>query len=251
MFLRRLMLLFAICPFALSSMTRAGEVALFEPWGFIPGSTTFVFEEYGCQDGSGFAYSSLYAVDLARDRWLKGTPLRALIETEACDTASARAEVRAASVGLLPEEDALVPPELLAWHARTDPDAHPHQLRFRYPTFPGPSPTGPTWTVSLRERVVEVAAACDLDSVTPKGIQLAIQPPGREAEIVYSEGNVPRSRGCPQAYALTAVYLPATFGAYPPREVFAAVVISHYPIGFEGLDRRFLVLPLLLVDPYP
>ncbi len=248
--LYRLSIILFIHLLIIAGGARAGEVALFEPWGFIPGSTTFVFEEYGCQDGSGFAYSTLYAVDLARDRWLKGTPLRALIETEACDTATARAEVRAASVGLLPEPEALVPPELLAWHARTDPDAQPQELRFRYPTFPGPAPSGPVWTVSLREQVVEVAPACDLDSVTPKGIQLAVQPPEREAEIVYSEGNVPRSRGCPQAYALTAVYLPAAFGAYPPREVYAAVVISHYPIGFEGLDRRFLVLPLLLTDPY-
>jgi predicted secreted protein len=49
---------------------------------------------------------------------------------------------------------------------------------------------------------------------------------------------LPKSRGCPTDYRLYAVVAP--FQQAEPR----IALISSYPFGFEGPDRRFLAVPL-------
>ena len=55
----------------------AGDRALLDIVGYSSDDRFLVFEEFGIQDGSGFAYSSIYAVDLIEDSWVVGTPERA------------------------------------------------------------------------------------------------------------------------------------------------------------------------------
>ncbi len=43
----------------------------------------FAFEEFGVQDGSGFPYSNIYLIDLERDKFAPGSPVRVTIEREA------------------------------------------------------------------------------------------------------------------------------------------------------------------------
>ena len=60
----------------------AGDRALIDYVGFSADFRYFAFEEFGIQDGSGFAYSNIFVVDLATDSWVVGTPVRVQAESE-------------------------------------------------------------------------------------------------------------------------------------------------------------------------
>jgi hypothetical protein len=64
--------------------SQAAELAESAVIGYSVDGRYFAFEEFGIQDGSGFAYSNLFVIDLERDRWVPGTPVRrrGLDETE-------------------------------------------------------------------------------------------------------------------------------------------------------------------------
>ena len=47
----------------------AGDRALVDIIGYSENANYFAFEEFGIQDGSGFAYSNIYVVDLETDSW--------------------------------------------------------------------------------------------------------------------------------------------------------------------------------------
>ena len=62
----------------------AGDFANRDIIGFSADGSRFAFEEYGQQDGSGFAYSNIYiyVIDTAIDRWTDGSPFRVMIKDE-------------------------------------------------------------------------------------------------------------------------------------------------------------------------
>ena len=51
---------------------------------------------------------------------------------------------------------------------------------------------------------------------------------------------IPKSRFCPHAYDIEAVFAPAGYGQ--EEETFVAL-IGVYSRGFEGSDRRFIAVP--------
>ena len=53
----------------------AGDRAQLDLIGYSADGSYFAFEEFGVQDGSGFAYSSIYVVDLVDDSWVVGTQI--------------------------------------------------------------------------------------------------------------------------------------------------------------------------------
>jgi predicted secreted protein len=63
-------------------------------------------------------------------------------------------------------------------------------------------------------------------------------PDGTTEDIHHDGATLPKSRGCPMDYRLYAVVTP--FEQATPR----IALISIYPFGFEGPDRRFLAVPL-------
>ncbi len=52
---------------------QAADGAQSRPIGFSPDRRYFAFEQYGVQDGSGFAYSDIFVIDLSNDSWVKGS----------------------------------------------------------------------------------------------------------------------------------------------------------------------------------
>ena len=81
----------------------------------------------------------------------------------------------------------------------------------------------------------------DWFSMAPKGFALSLENinSGATAEA-HRDESLPRSRGCPVTYWLTAVYAPLD-----ARELTQAVaIVSTFPRGFEGPDRRFIAVPL-------
>src|SRR4051812_27449066 len=77
---------------ALSLPAMAADNALINMIGFSEDGAYFAFEQYGIQDGSGFAFSEIYVVDLVNDKWLSGTPVVVRAEDETATLAATRAD---------------------------------------------------------------------------------------------------------------------------------------------------------------
>jgi predicted secreted protein len=85
----------------------AGDVAKLDIIGFSPDGSTFAYEEYGVQDGSGFPYSNRYYVDTATDTFLPKTPVRIRLNDENSSLEDARDEASRQAQGItaLMDED--------------------------------------------------------------------------------------------------------------------------------------------------
>ena len=78
--------------FLTASAASAGDVAEMRPLGFSPDGKFFAFEQFGEQDGSGFAYAEIQVIDTKTDQYVPGTPVSVLISREEASIGEARRE---------------------------------------------------------------------------------------------------------------------------------------------------------------
>ena len=72
--------LFAAIAMSLASTAaHAGEFAEFRPIGFSADGKVFAFEEFGVQDGSGFAFANRFFIDTTDDSFLPGSTVRVVL----------------------------------------------------------------------------------------------------------------------------------------------------------------------------
>lgn len=225
---------------ALSSAApaRAGDRALIDVIGYSADLRHLAFEEFGVQDGSGFAYSSLYVVDLVKDQWVAGTPYRERADSEEVPLAAVRAKVAAAAKARLDALKIDMPAQVVALMGDGVLDPSP-TMRFGYPAYGLPGQTEGDFTLSI-ETFPAPAPGCDPELVgETKGFALALSGDGPARELHRDQGTLPKSRGCVTDYAIYAVIFPYLGGGLEN----AVAIVSTYPYGFEGPDRRFLVVP--------
>lgn len=98
----------------LGGAAAAAEAALMMPIGYSGNLRYFAFEEFGISDGSGNAYSSIYMIDTAADRWVVGTPVRVVADTGEEPLSTIRARARADADPRLKDLGIDVPAHLLA-----------------------------------------------------------------------------------------------------------------------------------------
>jgi predicted secreted protein len=230
----------ALLLFIMTTPALAGDRALVDFLGYSEDFRYFAFEEFGIQDGSGFPYSNVYVVDLSSDSWVVGTPIRVQAESESETLAAVRAEAATKASGHVDEFAITVPVELVALIGDGAPDADATTLRFGAPAYNRGEVIG-NYRLTLSDFPTTAASSCvDWFGSAPLGYQLTITDTGGERLVHRDEGALPRSRGCPMDYRLYGVVMP--FGATTLSN--AVAVVSVYPGGFEGPDRRFLAVPL-------
>jgi predicted secreted protein len=223
----------------LASPALAGDRALVDIIGYSPSGQFFAFEEFGIQDGSGFAYSSIYIVDLLADSWVVGTPLREQADDEGVSLSQIRAEVQLQAAPDLKGFGIEVPAEYVALIGDGAPDDDGKALRFGAPGFE-PGAVSGDYQLRLSTFPTTAASPCqEWFSVDPLGYQLAISD-GTDERVIHRDSALPRSRGCPATYRLYGVVMPFNAGSASD----AVALISVYPGGFEGPNRRFLAVPL-------
>lgn len=219
----------------------AGDRALIDFIGYSTDGRYFAFEEFGVQDGSGFAYASIFVVDLEDDSWVAGSPFRVQAEDEALSVAEIRGQVRAAAEKELTARDISVPVQIAALIGDGVPDTDAQNLIFGTPSF------GVGSVANVSELKLETFASTsplpctDWADNAPLGFALSLTLEDGTTRELHRDAALPRSRNCPQAYRLYGVVLP--FGGSGPIEEGVAIV-SVFPLGFEGPDRRFLAVPL-------
>lgn len=222
----------------------AGDRALINFIGYSDDGKYFAFEEYGVQDGSGFAYSSVYVVDLVADKWMYGSPFH--VQADDANPDRSLADVRAKAMGKardkLDEVKIEKPVQILALLGDGVPNADGNTMSWRHPMCCMPGQTADSdFKLTLEIFAAKGADNCQVtyaEGMGPVGYGLTFEADGQSTEL-HRDGKVlPASRGCTLDYRLYAVVAPF-------EEAWHRVaIVSSYPFGFEGPDRRFLAVPI-------
>lgn len=237
----------ALAAFALAGLAllagpvAAGDRALLDILGYSEDGAYFAFEEFGIQDGSGFAYSNIYVLELATDSWVPGTPVRFRpgVETEDVPLPVVRARALDMAMPVLDRLGIVWPADILALIGDGVADGDARRLDFGLPSYQRGEILRPH---TLRLDTAPAPADPDCASWFEGpflGFSLTLETKGASHQV-HSDESVPRSRGCPFDYRLYGVVAPFWAG-----DLDAAVaLVSVYPGGFEGPDRRFIAVPL-------
>lgn len=221
---------------------KAGDTADRHILGYSKDARWFAFVEHGIQDGSGFPYANLYILDVTRDRWAPGTPVRVLLKDERATAGEAYGRLLSRAAGKLKKYGTRYPGRLLAsrpltedWNRSLDL-SKPSELRFKVSY-----PYGHDAKVRANAFAVGDKSACD-DLWAPMGLSLSIGTGDEPAREIYRDKRLPKSRACAQGYALADVYgAPvAPFGSKKGKAVALVYVFTH---GFEGKDARVIAIP--------
>jgi predicted secreted protein len=226
----------------LASPALAGDRALIEFLGYSPDGKYFAFEQFGIQDGSGFAYSEIQVIDLVADKWTYGSPflVRATEDNPDRPLDEVRAEARQKAKDKLDEVKIGEPVEMLALIGDGVPSDDGRTLLFSVPSCCGPGQTQDD-RLTLTLSSFPAGSTADCESILghkAMGYALTLGDGSKTIELHRDGASIPRTRGCVMDYRLYGVIAPLS--GQGPR----LAIISVYPFGFEGPDRRFLVTPI-------
>lgn len=222
---------------ALAGTACAGDRARLDIIGYSPDARYFAFEEFGIQDGSGFPYANIYVIDIETDGWAPGTPVRVRLDDESASLADVRQEARAEAEAALAGIE--TPTDLWALVGDGERDAGAKTIDFGRPGYE-PGTVLDVYRLDLETFQAQATEPCeDWFGEAPLGYALTLS--GSDGErLVHRDERIPRSRGCPFDYRIYAIIAPMD-----ATDLEAAVaILSVYPGGFEGPDRRFLAVPL-------
>lgn len=223
-----------------ASAAGAGDVAEMRPIGYSPDGRYFAFEQFGEQDGSGFAYAEVQVIDTETDRYVEGTPVRVVIESEEASIGEARRQSLEQAKAILEARKIGDDPGHLV--ALTPIGELTEKTRdLRYQAFPSFYVSEGIHRIFLEEFEAKGEDLCNSMDVEVRGFALSVASDAKpdERREVYRDQAVPKSRNCPSAYAIGGVVTPG-YGSSAPHMVLVQVV----SLGFEGNDLRWLAVPV-------
>ena len=213
----------------------AGDFAAFTPLGFSEDGKVFAFEEYGQEDGSGFAYSNIFFIDTEKDAFLEGTPFRLRTETDNASISAARALAVREALQMIQDYNLLDHPGwLAAFNPVTENNGDNGTIRYR--AHPNLSPVS---EMILETFPLAPNAACRDITPDARGFRLTYRSPEGAEREVHEDERLPESRNCPLDYRLGGMM---TYGGGGPDAVHVALVIVLSQ-GFEGPNGRWIAVP--------
>jgi predicted secreted protein len=237
---------------------RAGDAAARRVIGFSPNGTYFAFEQYGQLDAGASAsgWSEIDIVDTRTDQFVGGKPILVVDEAEdsTMTLAQARAQAAAQAAPVLAKYAIASPGERTAQDKFTFPDemivyndiARLEQISRKWlsPIYDELAIS----TIQLDQILAGSAKDCSSSfdqtqqgDTTGKalGFRLTLQgQDGQPFKVLHEDKTVPGSRNCPTSYSLSEAYAFAPDG----KPAVLAVLIQRFSQGFEGRDRRFIVV---------
>jgi predicted secreted protein len=237
--MRVLVALLAFLGLALPAL--AGDYADRTIIGFSADGAYFAFSEQGVGDGSGFPYANIYVVDVEKDAWVEGTPIRAVVEEEGDDPSAALTQAMHEARPILDRLRTYSKGNHVVDNPATELSSDPYSVRFRTNSWFNMAERA--WSLKLSRIPMPDAKGCEnYDDVA--GFRLELTDPDGRTRALHEDISLPASRTCARDYAISdVVVLPADQG--PPS---MAVILSLIRQGFEGPDRRFLAVTTRFED---
>lgn len=230
---------FIVVAAGFAGSAHAGDPANFRNHGFDGQGRYFAFEEFGRQDGSGFVYSNIYVIDLEKDEWVDGTPIRVLLKEERQPELAARVEAFSQAGPILQKYGINVSGVLLAASPLNELSSKT-KLSFAPVVNPLLRSKLPSYDLTLKTFNAQSRITCPDGTKNAKGFSLTLKREDRAAEVAHKDVKVPGSRGCPEDYHLMAVFAP---GPYSSKR-FGAALVGVFSYGFEGPDLRYIAVPV-------
>ena len=228
---------------------QAGDRAQANYLGYSDDGRYFAYEQYGIQDGSGGFYSDVFVIDLAEDKLLGEAPFS--VQTSGDDATGSLPATRAAALHLaqpLLDQYGIINPVAVAalngdgllGEAGLPLDGK--VIRFGQPFYTG---IQYDYTMTLQQLDVPNSASCGESADGPyQGFALTLtdnenkaEPP-RELHRDAGHKPLPALRGCALDYSIYSIVYRLEGEGDP------VALISIYTQGFEGLDRRFVAVPV-------
>lgn len=230
----------------------AADGAAFNPIGYSPDGRYFAFEQFGMQDGSGFAYWDVFVIDLKDNSWVKGSPYKVVINNEdESKLTDAREKARSAAAPALKLYNITEPAMLLAANPGTEVVDTRERLSFdRWYHSLGSRSADTTqnevrFEVSVETLPLPRPATCPDDLGEFLGLRVKVKDMQMNmSRTIHEDKTIPASRQCPRAYDVAAIIAQA---GYPVTDRLVAL-IGVYGLGFEGSDHRFIAVPFTVSD---
>jgi predicted secreted protein len=234
-----------------ATVAQAADGAQSRAIGFSPDGKYFAFEQYGTQDGSGFGYADIFIIDIGKDAWAPGTPVRVLDENESGSVDAARSRAAAQAAPVLSSLNVTSSYDTLLHRPFTDFTGDRRKVRFaRY--YASTADTGAydalgSYEIEVKDIALPVPANCtETDIAMPVGMEVTLTNLKTGTTRSFARDTVlPTSRGCAHGYDIEAVFAPSS-DAIQLDPVVA--LIGVYTRGFEGSDRRFIAVPIELFE---
>lgn len=219
--------------------------------GFSPDGKYFAFEQYGIEDGSGFAYSDIFVIDIAANEWVKGSPVRVLDEREEANIDAARAKAMAGAKPVIDAFKVTGSFDTLLHRPFTDFTNDRRKVRFAR-WYSSTADTGAydylgSFELEVKDVALPVPADClDTDIALPVGMEVTVKNLKTGTTMsMATDTTIPKSRDCPHRYDIEAVFVPSAYNV--PNDPVVAL-IGTYSRGFEGSNRRFIAVPIELIE---
>jgi len=232
----------------LSLPARAGDMARVRLLGFSPGGAYFAFMQSGVQDGSGFSYADIFILDVARDAWVRGTPVRVLIKDETSTARQAQWKAMQKAKGILRKlgisgaHDMTV----LAHNPVTELSADARRVDFNL--FAENPRSAYSYRLALSQYGAPAKDCASYGVDKTFGFSLRLSPlSGGAGRIIHRDDprkNLPRSRRCALDYRITHVI--SYTGESPERGIPMVALVEVFSHGFEGPDGRFVAIPFFI-----
>ena len=139
--------------------------------GYSADGKYFAFEQFGVQDGSGFPYWDVFVLDLAANDWVKGTPVRILVEDEEQRLPEARRQAMAKAGPVIERLAITEPADLLLANPFTE--AVPDRTRVRFGIFH--NTMEPPYELSVANVDLPAPADCTDPDFKPFGMALTLK----------------------------------------------------------------------------
>lgn len=216
-----------------SSYSLAATSDRYQVHGFSMDGKIFVMEVFGESDAILGGHSTYYFVDVQKNSFLKGTPIRHVAGEGANeDLRTIRKKGRQAADDKLRAIGGLLPGEVMASQTRMQGNNLPTALSFKTPYFYSYPASGKRTNIIEMGTFDAQAMGNNFFSEQCQGYMLI----ANDVQIHRDKAKIPKSRGCPIDYFLREVVM--------NRQTNDMVAIIEYlTTGTEGKDRNFLIQP--------
>lgn len=215
----------------------AGEASDLNILGFTADTGVFAFEEYGVQDGSGFPFANRFYIDIESDTYVRGTPIRVLVEDESASVDEARKRAKEGGEAFFPDDElGFNRGYTVGANAITELSADPHRMAVN------PRPVLPPIDDPVEFRIEEfplTASGCENLGETMGFRLLRVNlVAGGNVGLIHEDRTVPASRNCPLGYRIGAIQTIFPGSGLPSY----AVLIAIRSFGFEGPNHRWIAV---------